>query len=76
MQLSTSDTLDRMNDTTTIRVDRATHRELQRIAARENVTITEAVSRAVRLLSQERMGKQLASPLTDEDRAWLDADFG
>lgn len=76
MKLSTRDILDRMSDTTTVRIDRETHRELQRIAARERLSITDAVSRAVRLLSQERMGKQLAAPLTDEDKAWLDADFG
>ncbi len=65
-----------MGGSTTIRVDRATHAELRRLAAEEHVTITEVVLRAVRALRQERMGRELARDLTDEENAWLDADLG
>ncbi len=65
-----------MGPSTTIRVDRATHAELRRLAEEEHVTLTEVVARAVRVLRQERMGRELARDLTDEESAWLDADLG
>ncbi len=65
-----------MSDTTTIRVDRATHEELKRLAQRRDSTVTETVSRAVRLLRQDEMGRQLAQPLQPDETEWLDADLG
>lgn len=65
-----------MTDTTTIRVDRATHEELKRLADKRHATVTETVARAVRLLRQDEMGRQLAQPLPDDDTDWLDADLG
>lgn len=65
-----------MSDTTTVRVDRATHEELRRLAREREITVSEAVARGVRLLRQEQMGQQLAEPLTDAERDWLDADLG
>lgn len=65
-----------MTDTTTIRVSRETHDELRRIATEHHRTVADTVSRAVRLLRQDEMGRELASPLTDEDVSWLDADAG
>lgn len=65
-----------MSETTTIRVDRATHEELKRLAQQRESTVTETVSRAVRLLRQDEMGRQLAQPLQSDETEWLDADLG
>ncbi len=65
-----------MSDTTTIRVDRATHEELKRLAAHRHSTVTETVSRAVRLLRQDEIGRELDGPLTDDEADWLDAELG
>jgi predicted transcriptional regulator len=65
-----------MSETTTIRVDRATHEQIRRLARERNSTVTETIARAVRVLRQEEMGQDLARPLDDEASNWLDADLG
>ncbi|HIY65583.1 MAG TPA: hypothetical protein H9830_04830 [Candidatus Agrococcus pullicola] len=65
-----------MNDTTTIRVSRSTRDALNDLAARRGETLTDTVSRAVRLLEQEAIGRQLSAPLRDDELTWLDADAG
>jgi hypothetical protein len=65
-----------VSDTTTVRIDRATHEELRRLAHERQITVSEAVARGARLLRQEQMGQHLAAPLDDAERAWLDADLG
>ncbi len=65
-----------MTGTTTIRIDRATHEELKRIAQRRDRTVAETVTRAVRALRQEEMGRQLASSLEADEVEWLDARIG
>lgn len=65
-----------MADTTTIRISRDTHRELQRLALERHQTVAETVARAVRLLHQDDIGHDLSAPLTDEETSWLDADAG
>ncbi|HWB70581.1 MAG TPA: hypothetical protein VG452_00030 [Egibacteraceae bacterium] len=65
-----------MSETTTVRVDRATHDELKRLARERNSTVAETVARAVRVLRQEQMGEELARPLPDDESDWLDADLG
>lgn len=65
-----------MSDTTTIRISRDTHDELSWLARDRHQTVAQTVSRAVRLLRQDEIGRELASPLTDEEVAWLDADAG
>jgi hypothetical protein len=61
---------------TSVRIDRATHEELKRLAAELGTTVGETVAIAVRGLRQDRMGRELAAPLTREDVDWLDADLG
>lgn len=62
---------------TSVRIDSHTHEELKRLAEALDTTVGRTVSLAVKALAQERMGAQLASaPLTEEEIAWLDADFG
>lgn len=65
-----------MSETTTVRVDRATHEELRRLARERNSTVAETVTRAVRVLRQEEMGRDLARALGEEESDWLDADIG
>lgn len=62
--------------TTSVRIDLATHRELKILAAALETTVGATVALAVRHLSQERMGTQLNCELTPEETAWLDADLG
>lgn len=62
--------------TTTIRVDRATHEELKRLARERHSTVAETVARAVRILRQEQMAIELAQPLSTDENEWLDADIG
>lgn len=65
-----------MADTTTMRVSRATHSQVLRLAAERHETIDETVSRAIRALRQDAMAQDLSTELHDEERAWLDADAG
>ena len=62
--------------TTSVRIDVDTHRELKRLAADLDVTVGEAVRVAVRRMHQEQIGVDLMTPPTDIDVDWLDADFG
>lgn len=65
-----------MSETTTIRISRATRDELSLLARDRHQTVAETVARAVRLLRQEEIGRELAVPLTAEEVDWLDADAG
>lgn len=62
-----------MSDTTTVRMDRSTHAVLKRLASDRGSTVTEALTRAVRLLRQEQMGAELATGLRRDEAEWLDA---
>lgn len=61
---------------TSVRIDGATHDELKRLAAELNTTVGGTVALAVRALRQDRAGAELATPLRDDEVAWLDADLG
>lgn len=65
-----------MAETTTIRIDRAIHEELKRLARERETTVADTVARAVRMLRQEQMGLDLAQPLEKAETDWLDADLG
>lgn len=65
-----------MNETTTVRVDRATHDELKRLARERGSTGSETVAQAVRVLRQEQMGQDLARPLARDESQWLNAGLG
>ncbi|MGH8959765.1 MAG: hypothetical protein ACRDWT_00920 [Jatrophihabitantaceae bacterium] len=65
-----------MAETTTIRVDRSTRDHLNRLAHERHITVAQAASRAVRLLEQEQIGRDLATPLMTDETAWLDAEGG
>lgn len=61
---------------TSVRIDTTTHEELKRLAAELNTTVGNTVTLAVRALRQGRIGADLATPLRDDEVAWLDADLG
>jgi predicted transcriptional regulator len=61
---------------TSVRIDAATHEELKRLAAELNTTVGNAVTLAVRALRQDVVGAELATPLRDDEVVWLDADLG
>ncbi len=61
---------------TSVRIDAATHEELKRLAAQLNTTVGNTVSLAVRALRQDRVGAELTTALRDEEALWLDADLG
>ncbi len=61
---------------TSVRIDHATHRELKRLADELGTTVGETVALAVRRLRQDRIGEELTVIQRDEEVAWLDADLG
>lgn len=61
---------------TSVRIDTSTHEELKRLAAELHTTVGNTVTLAVRALRQDRVGTDLATPLRDDEAAWLDADLG
>lgn len=61
---------------TSVRIDTATHEELKRLASHLGTTVGHTVTLAVRSLRQDRIGVDLAAPLRDDEIAWLDAELG
>jgi len=61
---------------TSVRIDVATHEELKRLAAVLGTTVGDTVALAVRRLRQDRLGEELATPLTSDEAEWLDAELG
>ncbi|HSS09573.1 MAG TPA: hypothetical protein VLL25_06790 [Acidimicrobiales bacterium] len=62
--------------TTSVRIDVATHEELKRLAEQLGTTVGQAVAAAVRCLRQDRIGQELSRPLSSEETSWLDAELG
>ena len=61
---------------TSVRIDVATHQELKKLAASLGTTVGDTVALAVRRLRQDEIGAELSGQLTDEEAGWLDADLG
>lgn len=61
---------------TSVRIDTKTHKELKRLSENLGTTVGETVAIAVTRLRQREIGKQLAADPTAEEIEWLDADFG
>ena len=61
---------------TSVRIDRATHQELKRLATQLGTTVGETVALAVRRLRQDRIGEELSGSLGRDEVEWLDADLG
>jgi hypothetical protein len=62
--------------TTSVRIDVSTHRELKRLAEDLGSTVGQTVTIAVRRLRQDVIGRQLSAKLTEVESAWLDAELG
>ncbi len=67
--------LDSMQSTS-VRIDVVTHERLKQLAGELDKTVGETVAFAIGRLIQQQMGQELATPLTDEELEWLDADLG
>jgi hypothetical protein len=61
---------------TSVRIDQATHQELKRLAGELGTSVGETVALAVRRLRQDRIGEELKAPLSKDEVGWLDADLG
>lgn len=61
---------------TSVRIDVATHLELKRLAASLGATVGDTVALAVRRLRQDEIGAELSGRLTEDEMGWLDADLG
>lgn len=61
---------------TSVRIDVGTHRELKALAASLGVSVGDTVALAVRRLRQDRIGADLTQGLSNEEVDWLDADLG
>jgi predicted transcriptional regulator len=59
--------------TTSVRIDAVTHERLKRLAELRGVSLGRIVALAVHSFTQEVIGKELSSPLTQRETAWLDA---
>lgn len=66
----------RCMQSTSVRVDRATHEELKTLAQSLGATVGDTVALAVKGLRQELIGRELHRELTTDDADWLDADLG
>ena len=61
---------------TSVRIDIATHRELKRLAATLGTSVGDTVALAVRRLRQDQIAKDLRADPNAADAAWLNADLG
>ena len=61
---------------TSVRIDVVTHRELKKLAASLGTSVGDTVALAVRRLRQDQIGADLALDLTAGEVDWLDAELG
>lgn len=61
---------------TSVRIDAETHRELKKLAEAFGRTVGDTVALAVLRLRQDQIGQQLRTELTADEIRWLDADLG
>jgi len=61
---------------TSVRIDAATHRELKKMAATLGASVGDTVALAVRRLRQDQIGAELRADLTSTEVDWLDAELG
>lgn len=60
---------------TSVRIDAATHRELKKLSASLGTSVGDTVALAVRRLRQDQMATELSADLSAPETAWLDADL-
>ena len=61
---------------TSVRIDQITHRQIKQLAADLGTTVGETVAIAIRCLRQDRIGAELTATLSEEEVEWLDAELG
>lgn len=61
---------------TSVRIDLASHLELKRLATELGTTVGETVALAVRRLRQDQIGHELTADLIVSEVDWLDAHLG
>lgn len=61
---------------TSVRIDATTHRELKKLARSLGTSVGDTVALAVRRLRQDQIGAELRAELTQPEVDWLDADLG
>ena len=61
---------------TSVRIDVATHRELKKLSAQLGSSIGDTLALAVRRLKQDQIGSELRAPLSAIETERLDADLG
>ena len=61
---------------TSVRIDQITHRQIKQLAADLGTTVGETVAIAIRRLRQDQIGAELAATLSEEEVEWLDAELG
>ncbi len=61
---------------TSVRIDGVTHRELKKLAAALGTSVGDTVTLAVRRLRQDQIAADLRRELTAPEVAWLNADLG
>ncbi|MCA1644883.1 MAG: hypothetical protein LC797_05215 [Chloroflexi bacterium] len=61
---------------TSVRIDGTTHRELKKLALALGTSVGDTVALAVRRLRQDQIAADLRGELGVTDVAWLDADLG
>ena len=66
----------RCMQSTSVRIDVTTHRQLKALAAVLGESVGDTVALALRRLRQERIGAELRDEASPEERVWLDADLG
>lgn len=76
MQIGMSNSILIRMQSTSVRIDKATHQELKRLASELGSTVGETVALAVRRLRQDRIGVELKATLSGAEVDWLDADLG
>lgn len=61
---------------TSVRIDQITHRQIKQLAADLGTTVGETVAIAIRRLRQDQIGAELTATLSEEEVEWLDAELG
>ncbi len=61
---------------TSVRIDGTTHKELKKLAASLGTTVGDTVAIAVRRMRQDEIGADLRADPSEAEVGWLDADLG
>lgn len=60
---------------TSVRINAATHRELKKLSTSLGTSVGDTVALAVRRLCQDQIATELGADLSAPETAWVDADL-